>query len=155
MQLKIKIISIYENIFEKFCKGIVKFEIGIQKMERGIIMPNGEEYYENYFESTHTEIKEKLRRNGCIQDPLLMVTKVFTYKGQEIIFSTDTKNNLLNKNIIYLDDALATIPKTTRHLFYDKISELKSEEKIFWQRKNLEKIQILTQNEIVNRLIMN
>ena len=154
--LRNKIINTYEYILEKFCKGLIKFEARIKGLKRGIILPNGEEYYEEYFTSTHTEIKEKINeKKKRIIRPQLMVIKIFTHQEEEIVFSTDIKSDILDKKIIYLDEALKTTPKLIRHLFYNKISELKAEERIFRQRKNIEKIQTVTQELILNGITAN
>lgn len=148
-QIKSSIINAYENILKKFWN----IDSQIQKMERGVIMPNWQEYYEDYFQSTHREIKEKLRKNNKdTASPLLMVIRISAQDKKEIIFSTEVKDNTSTKEIIYIDDILDQTPKNMRHLFYNEIGKLKAEEKIFWQRKNLEKIKKITQDEVLGEI---
>ena len=147
--LKHKIINIYEYILKTFCKNLVKFDGQIKKMERGIILPNGQEYFEDYFETTHKELKEKIKNK---ERPFLQVIKIFTYKDQEIIFSTDIKSDIPNKDIIYLDDALNDTPKTMKNLFYEKISELKNEDHLFRKRKEIENTKQWTEKELAENI---
>ena len=81
-----------------------------------------------------------------------MVIRISAQDKKEIIFSTEVKDNTSTKEIIYIDDILDQTPKNMRHLFYNEIGKLKAEEKIFWQRKNLEKIKKITQDEVLGEI---
>lgn len=153
LSLKYKIIYIYEYILKHFCKWLLKFDSMIKTIERWIIFPDGKEYYKDYFSCTHSEIKEEIRKlYKEIPNPLLMVIKIYTEKNEEIIFSTDIKYNNKKKNIIYLDDALEKIPQSQKHLFYNKINELKEEDRLFRERKKMERVKKITENQIIEWL---
>lgn len=142
------VINIYNSILQQFCKHISCGHI--IKLERGIITQDGQEYYKDYFETTHTEMKNEFRK-GKIEEnhqDLVMVNKAITNK-QEIIFSQDIKAEIPGKNIIFLDDILENTPKNIRHLFYKKIEELRIEERIYRERKRLKNIQETTNEAIL------
>lgn len=144
---KREVIKIYNNILQQFCNNI---ECGyIIKLERGIITTDGEEYYKDYFETTHTEMKEELRKNNIENDhkTLVMVNKAIT-SNDEILFSQDTKTQIPWKDILFLDDVRENIPKKTRHLFEETIKKLRVEEKLYRDRKKLKNIQTTTQDNI-------
>lgn len=144
---KREVIKIYNNILQQFCKNIVCGHI--IKLERGIITTDGEEYYKDYFETTHTEMKEELRKNNPENDhkALLMVNKAIT-KDKEIIFSQDTKTEIPGKEILFLDNIFYNTPKNMLHLFEETLIKLRVEEKLYRDRKNLENIQTTTQDNI-------
>lgn len=146
---KRQVIKIYNNILQQFCKNIVCGDI--IKLERGIITTNGEEYYKDYFETTHTEMKEEFRKKNIEDDhkTLIMVNKAIT-SDDEILFSQDVKTEISGKNILFLDDIFYNIPKNIRHLFEKKLKELRIEEKLYRDRKKLKDIQQNTNEEIID-----
>ena len=112
-------------------------------MERGIVLHNGQSHYQNYFTSTHKEIKQQLQNQGiaCEKHNSIFVIKIYTSHQEEILLSTEkkeSKTDISSTNIIYTDDILQNIPKNIVHLFYNKINELKIEEQLFRERKNKE-----------------
>lgn len=112
-------------------------------MERGIVLHNGQTHYQNYFTSTHKEIKQQLQNQGiaCEKHNSIFVIKIYTSHQEEILLSTEkkeSKTDISSTNIIYTDDILQNIPKNIVHLFYNKINELKIEEQLFRERKNKE-----------------
>lgn len=135
-----KILQIYQEILEHFGTHIKKIQGSITKIERGIITHDGQSYYENYFDTTHKEIKQKLGQQGITTEnkDSMFVIKIYTTHQEEILLSTEKKDaqkNIPTSNIIYTDDILNSIPKNTLHLFYQKINELKIEEGLFRERK--------------------
>lgn len=136
-----KVLRIYQEILEMFGKHICTLKGSITKIERGIVLDNGQSYYENYFASTHKEIRQRLQKQGihCEEKESIFVIKIHTTHQEEVLLSTekkDAKKNISSTNIIYTDDILDNIPKSITHLFYNKINELKIEEQLFRERKN-------------------
>ncbi len=151
LYMKYKVINIYNDILEHFCKDM---QFGyITRMERGIITPDGKEYYKDYFETTHTEFKKYLKEHYNVQEPTLMVNKLFNNKDETLLFSTEVDEGKTDKDVIYLDEIYQQIPKNMKHLFEEKLDELKIEEKIFWNRKNLEESKNHTTENIVKDLM--
>lgn len=152
MYLKYKVINVYNYILEHFCKDI---PFGcITKMERGIITADGEEYYKDYFETTHTELKKHIQEHYNVQEPTLMVNRLFNHKNETLLFSTEVNEKKTNKEVIYTDEIYEKIPKNIRHLFERKINELRIEEKMFRNRKRSEEMKAHTKEDIVKDLMI-
>lgn len=147
---KYRVIKAYNDILENFCKEI---SIGnIIKLERGIITPEGKEYYKEYFETTHSELKKELKEVYNVDEPTIMVSRISTDKNEEILLSTEIKKHEYGKKIIYLDEILNNIPINMRHLFYQKMEELKIEERFYRERKRLKTLQQTTNNKIIENM---
>lgn len=152
--VKTKIFNAYDHIFQHFYENKEKGKGWIIWLERWLISHNGKEYFEDYFETTHTELKEKMKETGSdVEYPRLMVTRMHMSNNQTIIFSRDIKLDLPWKNIVYLDDILENIPLNMRHLFYNKINELKLEEKFFRERKRMEETKKNTNSELAKDMV--
>ena len=105
-----------------------------------------------YFETTHSELKKELKEVYNVDEPTIMVSRISTDKNEEILLSTEIKKHEYGKKIIYLDEILNNIPINMRHLFYQKMEELKIEERFYRERKRLKTLQQTTNNEIIENM---
>jgi len=134
-QLKLKIKLLYENIISLFMQEMWINKYSIQELQRWFLLENWTIIKEDYFDTTHTQLKEKYN----LGNDWLRIILIKFYGSKEIILSTENHEYYKwTNNILFLDNLLKkTNPKILRFIEND-IQKLKEIENIFF-RKNKEK----------------
>lgn len=125
-----KVVSWFNEILN-----IVRTTLGIEwivsSLERGIIMPNGESIYRDYFEETHSKMKEKLWAFYSFS-----VTKINLSNGNNIVFYANLEPDLLGKGILFLDAVKENLHPNLRTTLDNKMREIHYIEREIFEKRN-------------------
>ena len=143
---KYKIISLYNNLLDTY-RNYLKVEWWIISLERWLIWDDWTTIFEDYFENTHENLREKYNLNNSYA-----ITKINLSNWTHMLLATIFKKQLLGKWIKFLDTIQKNMHPTMSKILDEKLHEIHYIEHEYFKNKRAKEIKEKNKKNLIKTL---